>query len=333
MKLLLLIPALLITVYFGVASLLTLTDAPTSVVAAEGAGLDFAGIGANATTPLPEQRVYQARDGAELPFRAYGELEDSPNITILVHGSGWHGSQFQIMASTLAATGKTTVIVPDLRGHGSEPERRGDIDYIGQYEDDLADLIVTLKTSRPDAEIVLGGHSSGGGLVVRFAGGAHGAMADRFVLLAPFLGETAATSRPDSGGWAQVAIRRIIGLVLFNQVGITALNGLPVISFAFPQAVLDGSQGHTATTAYSYRLNTSYSPRRELAADLEAMQQPFLLMAGADDEAFYADRYQALVSNHTSSGTYHILPGEGHLSIAESPRAAEILIDWIAPNN
>ena len=332
MKLFLIIPLALACLYLGLATLLTLTDAPSQAPATPSGGLDFASIADSPQHPLPEQQFYQARDGANLPFRSYGELANAPRILVLAHGSGWHGAQFNTMATALAETGKTAVIVPDLRGHGIEPERRGDIDYIAQYEDDLADLIAMLQTVRPDAEIVLGGHSSGGGLVVRFAGGTHGALADRFVLLAPFLGETATTSRPDSGGWAQVAIRRIIGLVLFNQIGITALNGLPVISFAFPQAVLDGPQGHTATTSYSYRLNTGYSPRRDLAADLSAMQQPFLLLAGANDEAFYADAYQALVSTHTSAGTYVIVPDLGHLDLVESPKATEILAQWLAPD-
>jgi non-heme chloroperoxidase len=42
------------------------------------------------------------------------------------------------LAKTLQAEG-VTVYAPDLRGHGSSG-RRGDIDYIGQLDDDLVDL-------------------------------------------------------------------------------------------------------------------------------------------------------------------------------------------------
>lgn len=329
MDLLIIIPPLALGLYLGVASLLALTDIPPDAPAPADAGLDFSAILDATETALPEPRQFQARDGANLDFRAYGGEDRSNRIIILIHGSGWHGGQFHAMASALAQSGHITVIVPDLRGHGSHPERRGDINYIGQLEDDLADLIGVLAIVHPDAEIVVGGHSSGGGLVVRFAGGLHGALADRYVLLAPFLGYDAPTTRKNSGGWAHPAIRRIIGLTLLNRLGITALNHLPVISFAFPRNVLGGRQGASATPTYSFRLNTSYAPRRNLAADLGALQQPFLLLAGAADEAFFAYEYAPLISRHTASGTYRVLPELGHLEIAQSARATAILAHWL----
>lgn len=52
------------------------------------------------------------------------------------------------------------VYTPDLRGHGIAPAKRGDIDYIKQYEDDLADLIKLTKTKHPNSKLIMGGHSS-----------------------------------------------------------------------------------------------------------------------------------------------------------------------------
>ena len=85
-------------------------------------------------------------------------------------GSGWLGIQFNRLASRLSD--QAYVVVPDLRGHGASPERRGDVDYIGQMEDDIAALIETERL--PGQAVILAGHSSGGGLVTRFAGGEHG---------------------------------------------------------------------------------------------------------------------------------------------------------------
>ena len=73
------------------------------------------------------------------------------------------------------------------------------------------------------------GHSSGGWLVVRFAGGAHGDLIDHAVLLAPFLKYNAPTTRENAGGWAYTMVRRIIGLSMLNTFRITALNYLPII--------------------------------------------------------------------------------------------------------
>ena len=90
---------------------------------------------------------------------------------------------------------------PDLRGHGTVPERRGDIDYVDQLEDDAADLIAEIRRMHADKTLIVGGHSSGGGLALRYAGSEYGAEADAYLLLAPFLKYNAPTVRPNSGGW------------------------------------------------------------------------------------------------------------------------------------
>lgn len=154
------------------------------------------------------------------------------------------------------------------------------MDYIGQLEDDLADLIAA--RAAPQQKVVLLGHSSGGGLFVRFAGGAHRGLIDGAVLLAPFLHHSALTTRENSGGWASVSLRRIIGLAALNKLGITALNDRAVIRFAMPEVVLNGPLGQTATTDYSYRLNTSFAPRADWQTDMASLP-PFLLVAGVQD--------------------------------------------------
>ena len=312
-----------VVIYFVVALALVASSAPPSVqgpAAGEGPGLDFTAAMATDLFDLPATSTFKARDGASLPYRRYPGAPG--RFIILVHGSGWHGMQFHVMAKRLAAASFGTVIVPDMRGHGENPTRRGDVDHIGQLEEDIADLIAVLRAEVDAApHIVLGGHSSGGGFVVRFAGGPYGDMADAFVLMAPFLKYNAPTTRPNSGGWARPATRRIIGLTMLDAVGVTALNHLPVISFAMPRTVLDGPLGHTATTSYTHALNTSFAPRSDYTADLKAMTKPFLLVAGVDDEAFFADRYEQTIAPHAPSGAYVILPGLGHLGVVTDEAA------------
>ena len=315
-------------VYLLVATVLAWTDRPTTPAKAP-KGIDFlASINAD-YSHLPDQRSLTSRSGAPLAYRLYGEVVAPKRMIVLVHGSGWHGMQFHSLASELSQDGETVVVVPDLRGHGANPERRGDVDHIGQLEDDLADLIEVASAGLTDVPVILAGHSSGGGLVVRFAGGKHGQMADGFILIAPFLKYNAPTTRAKSGGWAFPAVRRIIGLSMLNTVGITALNRLPVIAFAMPQAVLDGPYGGTATTTYSYRLNTSFAPRSNYQADLRAMTRPLLLLAGADDEAFNVSLYEPVISAQTSTGTYEVLPNAGHISILTDARASAAIKGWL----
>lgn len=296
----------------GIALVLILSQRPAQLSGA--GGLDFSQQLAHSDQGPIERAHYTARDGVKLPVLHLTSGRENAPLLILLHGSGWHGQQFDALAKNLSAV--ADILVPDLRGHGANPLRRGDLDYLGQYDDDLADLIKAY--AREGQKVVLGGHSSGGGLVVRFAGGAHGEMIDAAIMLAPFLKYNAPTTRENSGGWAHPLTRRLIGLSMLNAVHIRALNHLVVMQFSMPKQVLDGPLGHTATVAYTYRLNQSFAPRNNYLQDVAALP-PFLLIAGTKDEAFLADQYQPLMQGVTDKGAYHLVTDASHLEIVDAP--------------
>ncbi len=312
---------ILITLF--VAVILIFTD-PAKTVASNG-GLDFATYLADADQSVIAPPLLHAamRDGYNMAYRRFDGPVGAPML-VLVHGSGWHGLQFVRLAQHLSA--KATVLVPDLRGHGTGPGRRGDIDYIDQLEDDLVDLMTSLH--EPGQKIVLGGHSSGGGLVVRFAGSDYGQLLDGAVLLAPYLKYNAPTTRQNSGGWATVQLRRQIGLSILNTFGITAFNDKTVIQFSMPDVVMNGPLGDTATTAYSFRLNAGFAPRGDYLEDVAALPR-FLLIAGSDDEAFYADKYEETMSAVNDKGTYVIVPGNGHLGIVDASETVQAIMGFM----
>ena len=312
--------AIAFAAFFAIAFALIYTDSPPPP--APGGGLDFSAVPQGGELAAPDS--YVARDGSRLPLRAFQGPGPGAPLLILLHGSGWFGQQFDALAPRLAEV--ADVLVPDLRGHGRKPARRGDIDYIGQLEDDIADLIAA--RAKPGQKVVLAGHSSGGGLVVRFAGGANGGMIDAAILLAPFLKYNAPTTRANSGGWARPMTRRIIGLSMLNAANIRTFNHLPVIRFNFPPSVLSGPLGANATIEYSYRLNTSLAPRSDYLADVAALPQ-FLLIAGRDDEAFVAEGYQPLMSAVTDRGQYLLVDGVGHLGIVDAPETARAMADFL----
>ena len=133
-------------------------------------------------------------------------------VAIVIHGSsGSSGGTIHALSQALAAHGVETFAV-DMRGHGTSGTR-GDIGYVGQLEDDLADFVAVLRKTVPSAPLTLVGHSSGGGFALRVAGSPIQNLFERTVLLAPYLGYDAPTTRPSSGGWASADIPRIIGLL------------------------------------------------------------------------------------------------------------------------
>ncbi|MCX7559525.1 alpha/beta fold hydrolase [Sulfitobacter sp. F26204] len=311
-----------VVITFGIAGVLILSQRPKEIP--PGDGLDFSQTLENERqVPKPLTQVAM-RDGFPLQVRRYDSIAPDAPLLVLVHGSGWHGLHFDGLARSLTAV--ADVIAPDLRGHGPKPGQRGDIEYINQLEDDLADLIKA--TAKPGQKVVLGGHSSGGGLVLRFAGGAHGGMLDGALLLAPFLKYNAPTTRQNSGGWTNVLTRRIIGLSMLNSFGITALNHLTVIQLRMPQAVLDGPLGDTATTTYSYRLNTGFAPHGDYLRDVAALPR-FTLIVGAQDEAFDAALYEPTMGAVTDKGTYVIVDGVKHLDIVDAVQTRETIESYL----
>jgi len=220
------------------------------------------------------------------------------------------------------------VYAPDLRGHGPSPKRRGDIDYIGQLEDDLADLIAHIKKSAPkDARIMVGGHSSGGGLALRFAGGPHGDLAQGVVLLAPYLGHDAPMVKRSAGGWVDASILKIVGISMLDGLGIRRFNGSRVLRFNLPEKYRNGYE----TLEYSFRLMRGMHPE-SYKASLRATRAPLLILVPSEDEAFHAERFKAGVVPYKPDTSLIFVKGGSHLGILTSQSTMAETARWIESN-
>ena len=290
-------------------------------------GHDVFGFASNTGTRTPTGSVpaidrYPARDGEQLSFQFYDSTGEV--ILVFVHGSSYHGAGYHTLARELSDAGVAKVYLPNLRGHYLSGQRRGDVDYIGQLEDDLADLVAYIRDRDQRGPLVLGGHSSGGGLAIRVAGGEHGGLASAYLLLSPVIPLAPTTRGGDAGGWAHLHRSRLYGLLVLNAVGVTGLNGLPIIQFNKPETFRDG----TETLSYSYRLNTSFHPRYDYAADIEAMGDQFLLLIGDDDQSNDPVAYEEMFPQSGAEARVMRLPGVDHLGVFSAPSALSAMQDW-----
>ena len=308
-----------VVIYFGIIAVLLLTGKPKKPEPAQRSPafdelfFDY--------SSLPELKSYTARDGTQLAYRHYPA--DSDKIVILLHGAAWHSRYFLPLAEFISSEGLAQVYTPDLRGHGLSPKRRGDVDYIGQFEDDLADLIAMIQKDNPNSMLIMGGHSSGGGLAIRFAGSQYGRKAKAYLLMSPFLKYNAPTTRVNSGGFAKPYTGRIIGLVMLNNVGIRWFNYLTVIEFNMPEKARDG----TETLSYSYRLTTAYAPH-DYEKDLSAITQPLLVVAGTKDETMIYCQYEPVISQYTTVQV-KLLQGVSHMGLVVCPEVRPVIKEWL----
>jgi non-heme chloroperoxidase len=272
---------------------------------------------------LPSLRRYRARDGEELAYRIYDST--AARILIFAHGSSYHGAGYHALASLISQSGAAKVVLPNLRGHYQSGRRRGDVDYIGQLEDDLADLIAFLRGEHLDGPITLGGHSSGGGLAIRFAGGSHRADVSSFVLLAPIIPTSPSIRGGTAGGWANLNFRRLYGLLALNAVGIHGFDGLPIVEFNKPAKYWDGSE----TLSYSYRLNVSYHPRYKYQNDIAALGDRTLVLIGANDQAIDPEALRAEFTKGDPAAQLAIMPDVNHFGVFSDKTALARIADWL----
>ena len=291
------------------------TPAPLASINDPFKGLDY--------SDLPPARTYQANDGASLAYRAYpppagiqGEGSVGKGSVVLVHGSSASSQSMHILARALARAGHTSYAL-DIRGHGASGPR-GRIDHVGQLEDDLRAFVAAVPVVRPRTLL---GFSSGGGLVLRFAGSPDQDLFEQYVLLSPFLGSSAPNYRPDSGGWIKVGIPRIVGLSLLNQIGIQALNDLPVIRFA-----LNEQARKLLTPDYTLPLLQNFGPQRDYEANIKAVHQPVKVIAGADDEAFATETLEGIFRGQGRPWPVTLLPGINHIQLTLDPVAVAAIV-------
>lgn len=271
----------------------------------------------------PELSFYKGADGERLAYRSY-ESEESERIVIMLHGSGYHSRYLSPLAEALAGQETATVVTPDLRGHGPTADSRGDVDYVGQIEDDLEQLIAHVREKYPEASLYLGGHSSGGGSVIRFAGGGAEADVDGYLLLAPYIHHNSEVNQNTGQGWSNPNIPRMAALSIFNRLGIAFFNGKNVISFNMPESYRDG----TETLYYSYRLQTSMHPRDDYEKDIQGLKADTLVIAGEKDRSFQVEAYPSLFENRKHVKVV-LKEDLSHFGVVTDSGSHEAIASWL----
>lgn len=285
-----------------------------------------ASAGAIDRSALPQVQRFQARDGTELGHRVYAPEAAAKRAIILIHGSSGNGTVMNVLGRELAKAG-LLVIVPDVRGHGASGTR-GDISYIGQLEDDLADLVAHIRRSHPDLSFALAGHSSGGGFALRVAAGPKAALFDRFILLAPYLGPYAASSRPQTGSarWAEPDVPRIIGLTILSKIGIRCCEHLPVLAFATaPGAEL------RQTTRYSFRLIANFGIDALAPLPFDRIRAPLTVISGDQDELMDASRYREIVEAPGRPASVVLISNVDHMRVVGDERTVRAMEKVLLP--
>jgi non-heme chloroperoxidase len=264
---------------------------------------------------LPAVQRAPARDGTPIAFRVWREDPPTPEPTLVViaiHGSSATSASLHPLAKALSAQG-IPVYAPDIRGHG-QTGVRGDIDYAGQLDDDLADFVAAVQLRHPNTKLVLLGFSSGGGFALHAAASPLGKKFARTVLLSPMLGVRSPTYRHGQA-WAKPDMPRIIALALLDRVGVHAFDHLTVLAFAIDPKRSDILTGH-----YSWLLTRAFATN-DYAGDFRDASSPIAVLVGEKDELFDAAKFAPTIDAVRTDIPVIVIPGLTHVEMTTDSRA------------
>ncbi|KAB8314733.1 alpha/beta hydrolase [Tolypothrix campylonemoides VB511288] len=260
--------------------------------------------------------VYAASDDAP---------RDAPTL-VLVHGFTGSKENWYPLASRLR--GRVRLVVPDLPGWG-ESTRIADADY--GYAAQAARLARFVGTvARVDGrEVVLAGHSMGGGIVA-LAASTHPRSADRVALI----DAAGVRFRDNAFGRAVLAgrnpfevrdaatLRRYLDTVFFDR------DAMPSIPWPADRAYIARRR---AQAAFEQRVldRIGRSDERVLPGDrADGIAQPTLLLWCAQD-AVIDPSAMALYAARIPHARRALLEGCGHMSIVERPDDVAALLDLL----
>lgn len=112
-------------------------------------------------------RQFQSFDLTPIAYRVVLPKEEPSMVVAFIHGIAAQSALYLPLGDSLAARGIATALL-DLRGHGRSGGARGDVPSLDALVRDVRLFLNTLRRDFPNKKIILGGHSLGAGLSLRF---------------------------------------------------------------------------------------------------------------------------------------------------------------------
>ncbi len=278
---------------------------------------------------IPKVENFEARDRSLIGYRHYQSKQASRVKLYLVHAETGDDLQLAALAGGVSSRlGLADVFTLDLRGHGQNPLHRGDIGYVGQPTNDLADLVAA--TSAPGDLVVVGGHSSGAAVAARLAAQPGRIKLGGLLLLAPIFSPDFAANKPEMAQWAVPLPWRTAALKLQNALGAHWSDQEIAVQYAVPENVWNGPLGYAVTSDYTWRYVKSLELKNADGSDLAQVKAPFLTIVGSEDEVIDAAKLQPAVTRFNKGGDYVTLPEETHFGIVNSQQTLAIIQNWMS---
>ena len=299
---------------------------------------------------------FTARDSNRLAYKWFPAQQTTNAkfdvVLVCLHGATMNNLRYVALGRICQSKG-ISVCLPDWRGHGESQGKSGDLDYKGQLQDDLQDLVQHLK-AKGAIKIVLGGHSAGSLVALGYIDQYGCTEIDGYVAISPPLSKTNETSRFDyEGDRLQYYARYLRKKQYHRPLSEAAAKYLPKMNlFKYFVATLTPFCKHSKVMQfpemgpslpndkrvyeYSYTLIEAYTTN-QYPAMLEKITVPCRFITGELDEVTDAN-----LVHHIRNWYIHprldcdtiVLPRSNHMSVI-MPSAYAIanwLSQWLPQN-
>jgi pimeloyl-ACP methyl ester carboxylesterase len=264
---------------------------------------------------LDKPQFIKASDGINLAYYTKVPKVKPVATLIFLHGGGaYSGAGYQYLAKGLSEKYNTAVYLLDLRGHGNSGGPRGDAPSVEQVWNDLNLMISTVRKNNPGIPLYLGGHSSGGGLIVNYLTWNKKTGVDGYFFISPQFGYKSETARTDSK--ISFAKARTWVFVLSAISGNRLLGNTTAVYFNYPEAVLTAKP--LMLKSITRNMSVSITPDHP-QEQFGKIDKRFGLFIGSEDDLFVPEMVLQFANYADSSiqknSVSKIIENENHLSI------------------
>ena len=255
----------------------------------------------------------KATDGINLAYYATKAASPIASLVFLHGGGAYSGGGYQYLARGLASKYNVSVYLLDIRGHGNSGGPRGDSPAVDQVWKDVQLFCDFVHADNPQLPLYLGGHSSGGSLVLNYLTWRKNPDIAGYIFVSPEFGYKSGTAKQGSTPFARADIDVFMkyGASLGTEYGNTM-----AVFFNYSEEVLKEQPLFiNSITCNMAMALTPDNPQEQF----KKIDKPFALFVGEDDELFAVEKvlvYAELSKKEIrEKSIVRAIKGAKHLSI------------------
>jgi acylglycerol lipase len=264
---------------------------------------------------LDRPEFVKASDGIDLAYYTKIPKSKPAAALIFLHGGGaYSGAGYQNFAEGLSEKYGISVYLIDLRGHGNSGGPRGDSPSVQQVWEDLKLFVNYVREKNPGIPLYLGGHSSGGGLVLNYLTWDKKTRVDGYFFISPQFGYKSGTARKNAK--SSFTTVRYWVFILSAISGGRLFGHTTAVYFNYPEKIL--ALQPLMLKSITRNMSVSMTPDAP-QKQFSKIDKPFGLFIGEKDELFapekivkYSEYSDKEIQMKSAS---KIIDNENHLSI------------------